>query len=470
MSPPVPGPVASASVLRALSASARGAGAVVVVVGTLALLGWWQDIGWLISVLPGGAQMKPNAAVGLMLAGFALLSLASTTSQVLRPVQVLSLLLLALGSATTYQYITGVELGIDGVLFPESRLQAPAPQSTRMSQMTALGFVFLGLLGLSTRPRITQTLVLLVLALALFALGSASYNLGSHKRFIGLNPIAVHTALCLLLLALGWLAARPEQGIMRAVSANSLGGTLAGYALLPALLIPSLLSYLAQLVQSLGWLSPSAIVVLLAVSSGLVVALMIWWVSMLLDRVERQRRLAYELRDSAETDALTNLGNRRLFDYTLAGLQRRRRDGDSGFSLLLIDRFKQYNDAFGHLAGDEALRLTGRILQHALRPGDVATRYGGEEFAVLLPQIDAQRAARVAERICADFRAHGWPNRQVTVSIGVSDAAPQDGPDELVARADAALYQAKHGGRDRVSVVPGEAGAIPAPVPAPILG
>ncbi len=464
----VQGPIASESALRAFAAYARGAGAVAVAVGTAVVVGWSQDIGWLTSVLPGGAQMKPNAAVGLMLAGFALLSKASATSQTLRPVMTLSLLLLALGSTTIYQYITGFDLGIDGVIFPDSLLLTQDPLSNRMSQMTAVGFVLLGLLGLSSRPRISQFLALLVLALALFALGSASYNLGSRERFIGLNPIAVHTAVCLLLLALGWLAARPEQGIMRAVSANSLGGTLARYALLPALLIPSLLSYLAQLVQSRGWVSPAATVVILAVSSGLAVALMIWWVSMLLDRVERQRRLAHELRDSAETDTLTGLGNRRLFDDTLAGLQQRRRDGDTRFSLLLLDldRFKQYNDAFGHLAGDEALRLTGRILQHALRPGDVAARYGGEEFAVLLPQIDATRAARVAERICADFRAHGWPHRQVTVSIGVSDATAQDGPNDLVGRADAALYRAKHDGRDRVAVVTAEAGAALSPVPA----
>jgi len=467
MSQSVQGPVASERVVRAFAAYARGAGAVAVLVGTVVLLGWSQDIGWLTSVLPGGAQMKPNAAVGLMLAGFALLSMASLSSQAQRPVMVLSFLLLALGATTIYQYVTGVDLAIDGAIFPDSGLLTRDPLSMRMSQMTAMGFVLLGFLGLSTSPRMTQLFALLVLALALFALGSASYNLGSRERFIGLNPIAVHTAVCLLLLALGWLAARPDQGIMRAVSANSLGGTLARYALLPAMLIPSLLSYLAQLVQSRGWLSPAATVVILAVSSGLAVALMIWWVSLLLDRVERQRRLAHELRDSAETDSLTGLGNRRLFDVTLAGLQQRRRDGDSRFSLLLIDldRFKQYNDTFGHLAGDEALRLTGRILQHALRPGDVAARYGGEEFAVLLPHIDAIRAARVAERICADFRAHRWPNRQVTVSIGVSDAATEDGPDDLIKRADAALYQAKHGGRDRAAVVTAEAGANQSPMP-----
>jgi diguanylate cyclase (GGDEF)-like protein len=454
------GPIASQRAVRGFEAYARGAAVAVILIGVLVLVGWAWRIDWLTSIVPGGAQMKPNAAFGLMVAGLALLASRSGAAPLLKPSGWLSLLLLALGMATLHQYVHDLDLGIDTLLINPAWQTANPTAGARMSQMTALAFVLLGVLGLLRSPALTQVLALLVLLLALFALGAASYTLGSTERFIGLNPIAVHTAFCLLLLALGWLASRPESGMMRAVSADSLGGSLARYALLPALLIPSLLSYLAQLVQSQGWLSPAATVVILAVSSGLALALMIWWVSDLIDRIERQRKLAHELRDTADSDALTGLGNRRLFDRALAGLLQNRRRSDGQFSLLMLDldRFKSYNDTYGHLAGDEALRLTGRILLHALRPGDVATRYGGEEFAVLLPRVDAQRAALVAERICADFRAHRWPNRQVTVSIGVTEAVQEDAAEALIGRADKALYAAKNGGRDQVAVVLPELG------------
>jgi diguanylate cyclase (GGDEF)-like protein len=454
------GPIASQRAVRGFETYARGAAVAVILIGVLVLVGWTWRIDWLTSIMPGGAQMKPNTAFGFVVAGLALLASRSGAAPLLRPAGWLSLLLLALGMATLHQFLHDVDLGIDSLLVNPGWPPSDPLTGARMSQLTALAFALLGLLGMVRNHVVVQALAMLVLLLALFALGAASYALGSSDRFIGLNPIAVHTAFCLLLLALGWLASRPESGMMRAVSADSLGGSLARYALLPALLIPSLLSYLAQLVQSQGWLSPAATVVTLAVSSGLALALMIWWVSDLIDRVERQRKLAHELRDTADSDALTGLGNRRLFDRALAGLLQNRRRNDGQFSLLMLDldRFKSYNDTYGHLAGDEALRLTGRILLHALRPGDVATRYGGEEFAVLLPRVDAERAALVAERICADFRAHRWPNRQVTVSIGVSEAAPEDGAEALIGRADKALYMAKEAGRDRVEVVLPELG------------
>ena len=149
---------------------------------------------------------------------------------------------------------------------------------------------------------------------------------------------------------------------------------------------------------------------------------------------------------------MTRLANRRAFQAAVAGLLRRRRDEDAVFSLLLLDldRFKAFNDRFGHVAGDKSLRLAGHLLEAALRPGDVAARYGGEEFAVLLPGIDADRALLVAERIRRDFHAAEWPDQPITISIGVAQARAGDEEEGLVARADQALYAAKAAGRDRV--------------------
>ena len=131
--------------------------------------------------------------------------------------------------------------------------------------------------------------------------------------------------------------------------------------------------------------------------------------------------------------------------------------------MLDLDKFKDYNDSHGHQAGDEVLRITGRLLRGALRPNDLPARYGGEEFAVLLPDTDGEHAYRVAERILTDFRAFAWPLRKVTISIGVAEAQPGDDEHGIVGRADDALYQAKSGGRDRA--VLGAAALPPGPAP-----
>jgi diguanylate cyclase (GGDEF)-like protein len=138
------------------------------------------------------------------------------------------------------------------------------------------------------------------------------------------------------------------------------------------------------------------------------------------------------------------------------------------FSLLMLDldRFKAYNDEFGHLAGDQVLRVTGHLLGAALRPSDTAARYGGEEFALLLPDTDETGASEVAARILDAFRGYAWPQCAVTISIGVAQSARGDDAENLIQRADAALYDAKHAGRDRVVT----ATAVAAPEAAPRSG
>jgi diguanylate cyclase (GGDEF)-like protein len=133
--------------------------------------------------------------------------------------------------------------------------------------------------------------------------------------------------------------------------------------------------------------------------------------------------------------------------------------GTLALIMIDVDRFKTYNDRYGHPAGDECLKQVAHaIAKTILRPADLAARYGGEEFAVLLPNTDESGAAVVAERIRIAVRGLALEhadatNRVVTISAGVSareDHAGTTGPDELLGNADRALYRAKHGGRDRV--------------------
>jgi diguanylate cyclase (GGDEF)-like protein len=168
----------------------------------------------------------------------------------------------------------------------------------------------------------------------------------------------------------------------------------------------------------------------------------------------RQRNA--ELERASRTDALTGLPNRRHLEDQL---QRLAAEAPPLSVLLLdIDRFKLVNDTRGHAAGDEVLRVVAGRLREAARPGDLPGRWGGEEFLVVLPGTGATEAASLGERVRATIAAAPVPLEDaplpVTASVGVASGAG-DGWEGLVRRADAGLYAAKEGGRDRV--VPGPA-------------
>ena len=175
---------------------------------------------------------------------------------------------------------------------------------------------------------------------------------------------------------------------------------------------------------------------------------------------EKLNELNRQLAQLARTDGLTGVANRRMFDETLTAEVQRSDRAESPLSLLLldIDRFKDFNDTHGHLAGDQCLREIGQLLMQAVaRPGDLIARYGGEEFAVVLPNTDAPGAWTVAQRILFKIRGlsirHGADrSSSVTVSIGIATvvgASRRSDPAALVQAADASLYQAKRAGRDR---------------------
>ncbi|WP_338602149.1 diguanylate cyclase [Desulfoferula mesophila] len=179
-----------------------------------------------------------------------------------------------------------------------------------------------------------------------------------------------------------------------------------------------------------------------------------------------KRHLEQELRRLSVTDSLTGLYNQRFFYATLPReMQTGNRYGHS-FSVLMvdIDFFKTYNDRFGHLAGDRALVRFAQALRRCVREMDLPCRYGGEEFAVLLPRSTMSEALVVAERLRAEVaRLDFWPGDEdserdgqrekvrLTVSVGVATLGPDESPQEAVGRADNALYAAKQAGRNLVA-------------------
>jgi diguanylate cyclase (GGDEF)-like protein len=116
-----------------------------------------------------------------------------------------------------------------------------------------------------------------------------------------------------------------------------------------------------------------------------------------------------------------------------------------------VDYFKRYNDSFGHLPGDEVLRGVARLLETTCRTTDIVGRYGGEEFAIILPHTAEPGAREIAERLRAAVERHEWPNAPITVSVGIATASVETmDADEVLREADLALYTAKQGGRNRV--------------------
>lgn len=177
-----------------------------------------------------------------------------------------------------------------------------------------------------------------------------------------------------------------------------------------------------------------------------------------------RKRVEQQLVDLAHTDPLTGVTNRRYF-YELAAaefVRAERYQRSLTLMMLDIDHFKQINDTYGHRAGDEVIRRVAAACQHQLRSTDLFARYGGEEFIALLEEGTAEDAALIAERIRQVIAAARFEvDRQAiqaTISVGIAGmSAGAPALDELISRADQALYRAKAGGRNRVSVWSAEA-------------
>jgi diguanylate cyclase (GGDEF)-like protein len=171
--------------------------------------------------------------------------------------------------------------------------------------------------------------------------------------------------------------------------------------------------------------------------------------------LEANRALA----QAAVTDGLTGLKNHRAFQEALHSAAQMAERLQQPLSLIMfdIDHFKQFNDRFGHPAGDELLQQVAQVLRESARAYDAAARYGGEEFALLLPNTTLEQAVQVAERLRQQIRAIRNPHAPISASFGVATYRRGTPPATLVYEADAALYRAKRNGRNQVCVYQPEA-------------
>lgn len=310
----------------------------------------------------------------------------------------------------------------------------------------ALGHVLLVLLALFMRRRAERRLPWLVHAEIQFWILCMSVSLYIVGPFT--TPFSI---LLLALPVIGYLLFEPRQMHYGLVT-MALGSGAA--IVLPQLGVLPYAPFLARAPFENGQLHPAWIGAFGVPSIFVSIVVLLIHTSLMRQLRERQA----ELEHLSTTDALTGLSNRKLFfDRIDEELARARRHAHPLCVLMLdADHFKAINDTFGHAVGDEVLRRLGARIRLDLRTGDLAARYGGEELAFILPVTDAAEAAAVAERLLAVARTirFGDPGaeRSLTVSVGVAELGADESASTLLARADAALYQAKRGGRDRYVV------------------
>jgi diguanylate cyclase len=163
------------------------------------------------------------------------------------------------------------------------------------------------------------------------------------------------------------------------------------------------------------------------------------------------------------TDGLTGLANRKAFDSEFDRLFQDATRSKASFTLLMldIDHFKAFNDNFGHQVGDQVLRLVARTLKDSIKGKDFAARYGGEEFSIILPDTDLAGAIIVGNALRKAVASKDVINRstgktlgRITMSVGVAQFDGDRTPEDLIERADSALYIAKHNGRNQVAAAP----------------
>lgn len=187
-----------------------------------------------------------------------------------------------------------------------------------------------------------------------------------------------------------------------------------------------------------------------------------------------------QLEAMATTDPLTGLTNRRAFTLALERCfsEKQRYGQDLGCLMIDLDNFKSLNDTLGHPAGDRLLQQTAKVLEANCRKSDVAGRYGGDEFIVLLPMTDRESAHRVGERILKEFEhltaamnaalpgTRALPGVSMSLGLALFSQGKPSTPEQLVSQADHALYQAKQSGKSRLAVYdPGTAALAPKPQP-----
>jgi diguanylate cyclase (GGDEF)-like protein len=429
-------------------------GVITAMMGIMVLVGWVWDVPALKSVLPGAATMKVNTSLGVVLLGAAL-CLSQYGVVAGRVGKLAAAMIAILGAVTLMEFILHWDAGIDQLLFKDPQTSGDAFPG-RPSHATAFNLMVLGvgLLYADSRAYRCLTTVMALIASLVSWIALNGYVFGAQSLYgIGLySAIALHTAAIFFLFGLGLLATQPRCSPTRLVLSKGTGGTLVRWLLPFALLAPPVLGWLFRRMEMLGAYHEEFGWALYSVASSVGSAGLIILLARRVAAIDAERARATAL---SRNDPLTGLANRRAFDDFILDNFRLARRHSRPLALLMldVDHFKRYNDTFGHPAGDEALRITARLLSMHARETDLVARIGGEEFAIVLPETDIAGALLLAGRIREEVEQSASYRSRMTVSIGAAGLTGDvEDTAQFIKGCDAALYQAKALGRNRVSL------------------
>jgi diguanylate cyclase (GGDEF)-like protein len=444
--------------------AARIAAAIVATVALVVLAGWIFGIGQLRTFIAGYAPMNPVTAICLLLCAAALLRLTRDNGDLVGLAMAAIVCTAALLRLS--DYLVHSQFRIDQRLFSSSLALDVPSAPNQIAPNTAFCLLMAGLSMLTFSPTpwrssARRCLCLLNIAVSWFAI--VGYLLSSTPLYrVGVfTPMALHAAVCLLILGFVTLVVAPQERLLSILFGDSIGSLVVRVTVPMAFAVPLSVVYLSQLGRHAGIFGPglgSAMTASLITATTLAVLMPMANTIHRLDIERRKYQRVLEshvgmLTDLAAIDGLTGVFNRRSFDHVLRGHQERSRATGHTLALVMIDldNFKRHNDEFGHRSGDEVLKRVAETMKQNLRSDDAAARYGGDEFAIILPRSSAETAAVVAERIRSSLAEDESVLKGVTASVGVVAVGPEFSGD-IVEAADQCLYRAKTQGKNKVVV------------------
>jgi diguanylate cyclase (GGDEF)-like protein len=429
--------------------------------------GWVCNVQPLRNLIPGTVEMKPLTAIALFFSATAFGLLLDACAGPMRRLAAdgSALVPVLIGGAVLSEYVFGRRLGIDQLLFHNViRHEEASRYPGRPAPTTAISLILVGLalVSLDLRPRRGWSAAeLLALPTALIAATSVIGYLYNIPQFYGpasAAKMALGTAICFLALAGGVVIARPRGRLVKLATTEDPGGIMTRRLLPLAVGLPILLGWARLAAVDAKVFSDRVGTWWLSAVTAAGLAVLITRVAARLSAYAAERTLLEaELQRLASHDPLTGLLNRRQFSEEMTAAVATVNRHGLAYSLLHLDldRLKRVNDELGHKAGDDLLQAVAHLVTDRLRTTDHAARLGGDEFAVLLPNTDLPGAATLAEGLrqsISDRCPHEAHAPWTTVSIGITSVSSTgEDVDDVMARADQAMYDAKRAGGDRVA-------------------
>jgi diguanylate cyclase (GGDEF)-like protein len=453
-----------ARITRQLRWVMGGGMAVVAAISILTLIGWLFDVDRLTMLVSDAPRMAGNTAIALLLlcAALWLIRTPATSRRSHVASRALAGLAALLALSTLVEYLVGAETHVDDLFADQADPAYPGYMSPHTAAALLACALWLATIDAGPRVRRVGDLLAPLAGVAvLTALIGWLYGVDYIQGTGGRPGVAPQTVVCLVALFLATLAARPESPWMRLVAGPGSGGHLMR-RFVPLIVGSGVIAGYVEIrgINSGLWDAAVGAAFVVAVAVTVLLAGLIKTSSELEFADDERRRLQESLVELADRDPLTSVFNRRRFDEEL---QRHfalfhRHGTPVGVLVLDLDDFKAVNDTYGHAAGDHLLLATADVLNEQLRTTDVIARFGGDEFVVLLPAVEAGDAAAVAEKLLRAFEeveggtADDRPLR-LRASIGVAhtDRAGWPAPEALLVAADRALYLAKREGGSRAA-------------------